>query len=133
MTLFQTVQMPVPSEPAPDGSRIYPLMRTRQASVGIIELRPNQVTAPVRHQTIEEFWYVLEGTGQLWRELDTEEETVELNTGSCVNIPTGAAFQFRSDGERPLRMLMLTVPPWPGPEEAVAADGAWQPGSHAES
>jgi mannose-6-phosphate isomerase-like protein (cupin superfamily) len=128
MSEFETVQMPVPSEPAPDGSRIYPLVRTEQASVGIIELRPDQITAPVYHLTIEEVWYVLEGKGQLWRKLGTAEETVDLTTGTCVTIPNEAAFQFRSDGEQPLRMLMLTIPPWPGPEEAVAAGGAWTPG-----
>ncbi len=128
MTEFQTVQMPVPSEPAPDGSRIFPLVRTEQTSVGLIELRPDQITAPVYHLTIEEVWYVLEGQGQLWRQLDGHEETVDLQAGTCVTIPTGAAFQFRSDGERPLRMLMMTIPPWPGPEEAVAADGKWVPG-----
>jgi mannose-6-phosphate isomerase-like protein (cupin superfamily) len=129
MTEFETVQMPVPSEPAPDGSRIYPLVRTEQASVGIIELRPDQITAPVYHLTIEEVWYVLEGKGQLWRRSGDTEETVALTTGTCVTIPTGAAFQFRSDGEKPLRMLMLTIPPWPGAEEAVAAEGAWKPGT----
>jgi mannose-6-phosphate isomerase-like protein (cupin superfamily) len=129
MTEFQTVQMPVQSEPAPDGSRIYPLVRTEQASVGIIELRPNQITAPVHHLTIEEVWYVLEGEGQLWRKLGDSDETVDLTTGTCVTIPTGAAFQFRSDGENPLRMLMLTIPPWPGAEEAVAAAGVWKPGT----
>ncbi len=128
MTRLETVQMPVPSEPAPDGSRIYPLIRTNQASVGIIELRPGQVTAPVHHLTIEEVWYVLEGKGQIWRKLESDEETVDLEAGTCVNIPTGAAFQFRSDGEQPLRMLMLTIPPWPGPDEAVATEGAWDPG-----
>jgi mannose-6-phosphate isomerase-like protein (cupin superfamily) len=128
MSIFETVQMPVRSEPAPDGSRIYPLIRTEQASVGIIELRPDQVTAPVRHRTIEEVWYVLEGVGQLWRELDGTDETVELSSGTCVTIPTGAAFQFRSDGDHPLRMLMLTIPPWPGAEEAIASCGHWQPG-----
>jgi mannose-6-phosphate isomerase-like protein (cupin superfamily) len=128
MSRFETVQMPVPSEPAPDGSRIYPLVRTKQASVGIIELRPNQVTAPVYHLTIEEVWYVLDGKGQLWRKLGATEETVNLTTGTCVTIPTGATFQFRSDGEQPLRMLMLTIPPWPGTDEAVAAEGTWKPG-----
>jgi mannose-6-phosphate isomerase-like protein (cupin superfamily) len=128
MSVFQTATMPVPSEPAPDGSRIYPLVRTGNASVGIIELRPGQVTAPVRHRTIEEIWYVLEGRGQLWREMDDAEETVDLIAGVCATIPTGAAFQFRSDGEQPLRMLMLTVPPWPGDAEAIAADGVWRPG-----
>jgi mannose-6-phosphate isomerase-like protein (cupin superfamily) len=128
MTLFQTVQMPVPSEPAPDGSRIYPLVRTDQTSVGLIELRPDQITAPVYHLNIEEVWYILEGRGQLWRSLDDEDETVDLSAGTCVTIPTGAAFQFRSDGDQPLRMLMMTIPPWPGPEEAVASEGKWQPG-----
>lgn len=128
MPVFQTVQMPVPSEPAPDGSRIYPLVRTDQASAGMIELRPGQITVPVQHETVEEIWYVLAGQGQLWRRLAAHEEVVELSTGTCITIPCGAAFQFRANGEQPLRMLMVTMPPWPGAEEALASDGLWEPG-----
>lgn len=40
-------------------------------------------------------------------------------------IPVGTSFQFRTVGARPFAAVGLTLPPWPGPEEAVAVDGPW--------
>ena len=50
-----------------------------------------------------------------------------LEAGVALNIPLGVAFQFRSSGSQPLELVITTVPPWPGPDEAVAVDGAWAP------
>lgn len=127
--MFQTVRAPGYHEIAPDGSTVFPLVRTGGSSVGLIQLEPGWVTAPVRHRTIEEVWYVLEGSGELWRQAGDEEEIVELAPGVCVTIPTGSSFQFRAAEGSMLRMLMLTVPPWPGDDEATPCDGPWEPQS----
>src|SRR5690554_2893328 len=108
--MFETVRSPKAFEPAPDGSNVYPLVRTQRSSVGIIELHPGEITAPVRHRSIEEVWYVLEGSGALWRCYGNHEEIVPLEVGTCVTIPTDASFQFRSSEDGPLHMLMFTVP-----------------------
>lgn len=125
--MFQTIHAPESSEPAPDGSRVFPLVRTERASAGLIHLEPGETTIPVRHRTIEEIWYVIQGYGQLWRNLGNDESTESLSPGTCVTIPTGASFQFRSHDESSLRMLMLTVPPWPGASEADLVEGPWEP------
>jgi mannose-6-phosphate isomerase-like protein (cupin superfamily) len=127
--MFQTVQAPGYSEPAPDGSKVFPLVRTEQASAGLIHLGPGQTTIAVMHRTIEEIWYVLDGAGELWRSTDGQEEVVALEPDTCVTIPARASFQFRANDGGDLRMLMVTVPPWPGPEEVDLVDGRWEPAS----
>ena len=37
----------------------------------------------------------------------------------CLTIPLGTHFQFRSLGPGPLAAVAVTMPPWPGPDEAV--------------
>jgi len=75
----------------------------------------------VRHRTVEEIWYFLAGSGEVW--LRSPDGTVEairhVEPGANVIIPTGWAFQFRAIGEEPLRFLCFTSPPWPGDDEAV--------------
>ena len=63
--------------------------------------------------------------GQVWRLCDETEETVDVEPGVSLVIPTGCSFQFRTVGPEPLRFVICTMPPWPGQSEAVAADGAW--------
>ena len=56
---------------APDGSEIRFLIDRRhgagRASMVHVTLPAGQVSRPVRHRTVEEIWYVLEGRGQVWR------------------------------------------------------------------
>jgi mannose-6-phosphate isomerase-like protein (cupin superfamily) len=42
-----------------------------------------------------------------------------------ATIPLGAQFQFRNDGEGPLDIVAVTMPPWPGIAEAYRVDGLW--------
>jgi mannose-6-phosphate isomerase-like protein (cupin superfamily) len=90
-------------------------------------LRPGQVTRAVQHRTVEEVWFCLAGTGQLWRReaATITEEIVELHAGVAVSIPLGTAFQFRGVGAQPLELILTTMPPWPGPEEAEPVAGVW--------
>lgn len=110
---------------APDGSEIRRLARTPACSVGHATLAPGQTSAAVRHRTVTEVWHVLGGRGELWRSLDGEQEVVALAEGVCADIPLGAAFQFRALGPQPLRVLLVTTPPWPGEGEAELVGGVW--------
>jgi mannose-6-phosphate isomerase-like protein (cupin superfamily) len=115
---------------APDGSEIRLLGQVRGGSMVHCTLRPGQVTRAVRHRTVEEAWFCIGGSGQLWRR-STEggEEVVDLTPGTAVTIPLGVEFQFRATGDHPLEIVIATMPPWPGEDEAVAGDGPWQPTS----
>jgi mannose-6-phosphate isomerase-like protein (cupin superfamily) len=52
---------------------------------------------------------------------------VALRPGLSLSIPTGAAFQFRNVGEETLEIVIVTMPPWPGADEALPCDGLWEP------
>jgi len=90
-------------------------------------LPPGQTTVPVRHRTVEEVWYILSGRGEVWRKLGDVEEIRAVSAGDSLNIPLGAHFQFRTVGDEPLRMVITTIPPWPGEDEAIVSElAAWR-------
>lgn len=116
---------------APDGSEIYfRVSGARRASLVEVVLPPGGVSRPIRHRTVEEIWFGLEGEGDVWVSLPHgPQRTHEMRPGVAIVIPTGAAFQFRSTGHSPLRFLCYTSPPWPGDSEAEAAgSGRWPVG-----
>jgi mannose-6-phosphate isomerase-like protein (cupin superfamily) len=110
---------------APDTSEIRLLTGSGRGSLAHGTLPVGGVSRAIRHRVVEEVWYVLDGTGQIWRKLGDEESVVDLRAGSSITIPTGAHFQFRTTGEAPLRFIMTTMPPWPGPHEAVRVPDHW--------
>jgi mannose-6-phosphate isomerase-like protein (cupin superfamily) len=115
---------------APDGSEIRLLVNVAGGSMVHCALRPGQVTQAVRHRTVDEVWFCVAGAGQLWRhsaEPDGAEEVVDLVPGVSLSIPVGVEFQFRATGILPLEVVITTIPPWPGPDEAIAIQGRWIP------
>jgi len=112
-------------ERAPDGSTLRALARLPGASVAQFELAPGEVSQAVVHRTIDEIWYVVGGRGELWRRQRAQEETVALGAGICLTVPRGTEFQFRALGVEPLRVLGVSLPPWPGAGEAVPVTGPW--------
>lgn len=113
---------------APDGSEIRLLAEGDNAGFAHCALPPGAVSAPVRHRTVEELWYVLGGSGEIWRGRDGDERVDALRPGDSIRIPVGTAFQFRAGSEAGLSLLLATSPPWPGAQEAVPAPGRWTPG-----
>ena len=114
-----------PTVNAPDGSRVQVLLRLQGGSMATFTLQPGQVSAAVTHRTVEELWYVVSGRGRMWRRDTTREQIVELEAGLCLSVPLGTAFQFRGEGDVPLVAVAVTMPPWPGEDEAVRVEGAW--------
>jgi mannose-6-phosphate isomerase-like protein (cupin superfamily) len=111
---------------APDGSAVKPLCALPgAASFAHFELAAGQVSRAVSHATVQEIWYVVGGTGRMWRSDGAGEAVTELAGGVCLTIPVGTAFQFRA-GDAGLRVVAVTVPPWPGdPGEARPECGPW--------
>jgi mannose-6-phosphate isomerase-like protein (cupin superfamily) len=110
---------------APDGSEVRILAATARGSMAQFTLPPGAVSKAVAHRSVEEVWLVLRGTGRMWRKLGMAEETVALAPGVSLAIPVGACFQFRNDGDEPLDCAGVTMPPWPGMDEAYEVDGIW--------
>jgi mannose-6-phosphate isomerase-like protein (cupin superfamily) len=129
LTEFATRQLPAaPDIVAPDGSDVRVLLRTANGSMAHFELAAGRASDPIRHRTVEEIWYVLAGTGEIWRKQGEREEIVPLVPGTCITIPRGTHFQFRASAAAALSAIGITMPPWPGADEAIAVAGIWRPG-----
>ncbi len=109
-----------PDARAPDGSEIRLLVAHEGTSACEVLLPAGGVSIPVRHRTVQEIWYFLEGEGEVWRQAPGREaRAVRVGPGSSLTIPLGCRFQFRNTGSGDLRFLCVTTPPWPGEEEAI--------------
>ena len=120
-----TTLKPLADYLAPDGSEIRLLTTMRGGGLCHCTLPAGKTSIPVAHRQVEEIWYVVEGVGEVWRENSEAEETVHVKPGTSLTVPPQTAFQFRNTGTGPLCFLIVTMPPWPGPQKAVPADGAW--------
>jgi len=111
---------------APDGSTVRPLCVLPPAgSFARFELAPGQVSKAVSHMTVQEIWYVVAGSGSMWRSQDGHAEITPLDAGVCLTIPLGTAFQFRA-GQNGLCAVAVTMPPWPQDrDEARPERGPW--------
>jgi len=70
-------------------------------------------------------WHVLEGEGKAWRESIGAEETIRVSAGTSLRSPPCTAFYFHNRGTAPLCLLIVTMPPWPGPQKAAKAVSVW--------
>jgi mannose-6-phosphate isomerase-like protein (cupin superfamily) len=123
---FETTRLPIhPDVIAPDGSDVRVLARTQRGGMAHFELAPGRASDPIRHRTVDEIWFVLSGRGEIWRKQDGREEIVTLEQGVSLTIPVGTHFQFRASGDIALEAVGVTMPPWPGDDEAVPVPGIW--------
>lgn len=128
MSDFTTRRLPAKRDAiAPDGSDVRILLGLERGVMAHFELAPGQTSVAVAHHTVEEMWYFVSGRGEMWRKLGDQEEVVPVDPGVCITIPVGTHFQFRSFGYEPLAALGVTMPPWPGEEEAYFVEGKWEP------
>ena len=112
---------------APDGSTVRLLHRMSGGGMAHFSLAAGQVAKAVSHKTIEEIWYFVAGRGRMWRASDRDEEIVNVAPDMAITIAPGTSFQFRADGGVALVALAVTMPPWPGQEEAELVEGVWAP------
>ncbi len=112
---------------APDGSQVRILLSLTGGSMAHFLLPAGQVSRAVRHRTVEEIWYVVSGSGEMWRSAGTTQHIHRMTPGTCLTIPVGVAFQFRASDHEPLAAVAVTMPPWPGENEAEMVEGTWQP------
>jgi mannose-6-phosphate isomerase-like protein (cupin superfamily) len=130
MTSFDTKRLPAEvDEVAPDGSDVRVLLGLAGGLMGHHLLKPGQVSRAIKNQTVEEIWFFLSGRGLMWRKQAEREEVVPLESGVCITIPLGTHFQFRCFGDEPLVAVGVTMPPWPGRDEAIFVDIFWETAS----
>ncbi|MEU6642257.1 hypothetical protein ABZ863_06875 [Saccharomonospora sp. NPDC046836] len=68
-----------------------------------------EVSVAVPQRSVQEVWYVLAGSGQMWRRPYEREETITLRPAGCLTIPLGTTFQFRAEAAS-LSVVALTAP-----------------------
>ena len=125
---WETKRLPGrPDAVAPDGSDVRILLGLDRGGMAHFELAAGETSVAVVHQTVEEIWFFVGGRGEVWRADGEREEIVEVEPGVCLTIPLGTRFQFRALGEEPLAAIGVTMPPWPGEDEAVSVEGRWAP------
>jgi mannose-6-phosphate isomerase-like protein (cupin superfamily) len=128
MSSFQTRTLASePDEIAPDLSEVRVLVRDSTATMAHFTLAPHTVAVAVKHRTVSEYWYVISGSGRIWREDADGAAVTDLTPGTSLSLPLGTAFQFRNDGDVPLTIVGFDSPPWPGNDEAFEVEGAWAP------
>lgn len=126
MPPFATKTLPAsPDVLAPDGSEVRLLHQVKGGSMAHFKLAPGQIAKAVVHRTVDEMWFIVSGSGQMWRAQDGREEIVPLAFGTSITIPVGTSFQFRAAETEALGIVGVTMPPWPGADEAVFVTGAW--------
>jgi mannose-6-phosphate isomerase-like protein (cupin superfamily) len=127
MAEFDTKRLPPARDAvAPDGSDVRVLLGLGAGGMAHFELAPGRTSRAVAHRTVEEIWFFLSGRGEMWRKQGDREEVVLVEPGVCFTIPLGTHFQFRSYGDVPLAAIGVTMPPWPGEDEAYDVEGKWK-------
>ena len=127
-TDFATFRLPADTTvTAPDGSDVRVLLGLSAGGMAHFELAAGQTARAVAHRTVEEIWYVVAGRGEMWRRAGEREEVTLLEPGVCLTIPLGTHFQFRAAPDQSVSALAITMPPWPGADEAVWVPGPWMP------
>jgi mannose-6-phosphate isomerase-like protein (cupin superfamily) len=126
--MMKTARLPVePDAKSPAGADIRFLMDSETGTMIHSTVPPHQTNKATVHATVSEFWYVLEGRGEIWRDNGLESCVTVLVPGTAVDIPGGTAFQYRNVSELDLKFICISMPPWPGNSEATYVDGRWQP------
>lgn len=127
--MFETTVLPdAYDEVAEDGSFVHGLLGNAHGWLVDCTLPPGNTTRAARHRTHEEVWFIRSGRGEVWRSLEGQEQVVDAGVGTCLSIPAGTSFQFRTSGPEPLRFLIAQMPRWPeNGEELDHVTGPWTP------
>lgn len=113
-------------EVAPDGMDVRFLAGGDRGTMAHFSLPRASAGQAVRHRGVEELWYVVAGEATMWRRAGHREWETRLRPGTSVRLPPGTAFQVRTH-DAALEAVAVTMPPWPGDDEAVVVDGRWPP------
>ena len=116
-----------PDAKSPAGADIRYIMDGETGNMIHSTVPAHQVNKATVHATVNEFWYVLAGYGEIWRDNGTQSCITELVPGTSIDIPAGTAFQYRNVSDVDLKFICIDMPPWPGDSEATFVQGIWLP------
>jgi mannose-6-phosphate isomerase-like protein (cupin superfamily) len=125
---MKTTTLPTqPDAKSPAGADIRYLMDGETGNMIHTTVPPHQTNRATVHATVSEFWYILEGHGEIWRDNGVESSVTALLPGTSIDIPVGTAFQYRNVSDCDLKLICIAMPPWPGESEAKFVEGEWVP------
>jgi len=125
---MKTVKLPKQTDAkSPAGADIRFLIDGETGNMIHSTVPPHQINKATVHSTVHEFWYVLEGHGEIWRDNGMKSCVTVLVPGTSLDIPARTAFQYRNVSNSDLKFICIDMPPWPGDLEATYVDGKWQP------
>ncbi len=116
-----------PDRKSPAGADIRFIMDGTTGDMIHSTVPPHQINKATVHATVSEFWHVLEGHGEIWRDDGSDNCVTTLTAGTSIDIPVGTVFQYRNVSTVDLKFICITMPPWPGASEATVVDGKWKP------
>jgi mannose-6-phosphate isomerase-like protein (cupin superfamily) len=123
---MKTVALPsLPEAKSPASVDISTLVSGKTGNMIHSTVPPNQINGATVHATVAEFWYVLEGHGEIWRKLGTNSSVTDLVPGTSIEIQAGMAFQYRNVADTELKFICIAMPPWPGEAEVTYIEGIW--------
>jgi mannose-6-phosphate isomerase-like protein (cupin superfamily) len=125
---MKTVFLPEKAEAkSPAGADIRFLVDGPTGNMIHSTVPPHQINRATVHATVSEFWFILDGRGEIWRDDGVESGVTELVPGTSIDIPVGTPFQYRNVSDQELKFICIAMPPWPGETEAKYVDGIWAP------
>jgi mannose-6-phosphate isomerase-like protein (cupin superfamily) len=126
-TMKATLVPEKPDAKSPAGADIRFLMDGPTGNMIHSSVPPRQTNRATVHATVSEFWFVLKGHGEIWRDDGEESCVMALVPDTSIDIPVGTAFQYRNVGDHVLEFICIAMPPWPGESEARFVKGIWEP------
>lgn len=76
--------------------------------VGLTIIERDSSSNPHSHRNLEEAFFVLSGRGQV--KVDTE--VIDVEPGTCIYVPINSRHQLINKGNKKLRVLACTSPPF---------------------
>ena len=94
---MKTITLPEQSDAkSPAGADIRFLMDGPTGNMIHSTVPPHQINKATVHATVSEFWCILEGHGEIWRDDGVESGVTSLVPGTAIDIPVGTTFQYRN-------------------------------------
>lgn len=86
---------------------------------------PGKISKAVKHKTVTELWYFIQGVGEVWKKSGNKEEIIKVSASISLSIESEDCFQFRNTSEVVLKFIITTIPKWPGADEVILVERLW--------
>ncbi|CAN1527953.1 {ManC} Mannose-6-phosphate isomerase [Rhabdaerophilaceae bacterium] len=89
-------------------------------SAAFVEVDPGSTSPLHWHAVTEEIYMIVAGTGEMY----LGDDVIKITAGDCVSIPTRTVHAIGNSGVLPLRMWVVTSPPYTeGDDFEIETDG----------